>query len=89
MGRIRYFVGILRILANRQDRVTRSHVRSPPCAHMGARQLILTDTQKSQNHAENSRSSRRAPSLPCATPSSGQANARTAGADPNNFHNRA
>ena len=48
---------------------------------MGARQPTLADAQKSRNHAENSRSSRRAPSLPCATPSSGQANARTAGAD--------
>ena len=87
-GRIRYFVGILRILANRQDRVTRSHVRTGGSAHMGARQLILTDTQKPRNHAEDSRSSRRAPPLPCATPSSGQADAHAAGADTNDFHNR-
>ena len=81
MGRIRYFVGILRILAELQHGVPRSLVRRPPCAHRGARQLILTETQKPRNHAEDSRSSRRAPPLPCATPSSGQANARTAGAD--------
>ena len=81
VGRIRYFVGILRILADRQDRVTRSHVRRPPCAHMGARQLILTDTQKPRNYAEDSRLSRRAPPLPCATPFSGQAAARAIGAD--------
>ena len=58
MGQIQYFVGILRILADRQDRVTRSHVRRPPCAHMGARQLILTETQKPRNYAEDSRSYR-------------------------------
>ena len=87
-GRIRYFVGIPRILADRQDRVKRSHVRTGGSAHMGARQLILTETQKPRNHAEDSRSSRRAPLLPCATPSSGQANARAVGAGPDDFHNR-
>ena len=69
-GRVRCFVEILRIFGVCQDELTRSHVRRPPCVHMGARQLILTGARKRRNHAERSHSSRRAPLLPCAVPSS-------------------
>ena len=69
-GRVRCFVEILRFFGVRQDELTRSHVRRPPCTHMGARQLILTGTRKWRNHAERSHSPRRAPLLPCAVPSS-------------------
>ena len=69
-GRVRCFVEILRFFGVRQDELTRSHVRRPPCVHMGARQLILTGTRKWRNHAERSHSPRRAPLLPCAVPSS-------------------
>ena len=69
-GRVRCFVEILRFFGVRQDELTRSHVRRPPCVHMGPRQLILTGTRKWRNHAERSHSPRRAPLLPCAVPSS-------------------
>ena len=67
--RMPVFVGILRFFSNRQDWLTRSHVRRPPCAHMGARQLFLTDVRKPRNHAKNRPLCRQSPSLPCATPS--------------------
>jgi len=68
---MRVFVGILRFFSNRQDWLTRSHVRRPPCVHMGARQLFLTDVRKPRNHAKNRPLCRQSPSLPCATPSPG------------------
>ena len=71
MERMRVFVGILRFFSNRQDWLTRSHVRRPPCVHMGARQLFLTDARKPRNHAKNRPLCRQSPSLPCATPSPG------------------
>ena len=45
-----------------------SHVRSPPSAHMGARQPRTSTDGKACNSAENLPSLRTGPALPCATP---------------------
>lgn len=50
-----------------------SHVRRPPSAHMGARQLILTVVKNPHNSNENQHSSSEGLSLPCAVPASARA----------------
>ena len=66
MTQDRLFPGISGFLYRRQDRLSCSHVHRPPTAHMGTRQLVLTESGEPQNHAENRRSPRRGPALPCA-----------------------
>ena len=66
MRQDRLFPGISGFLYRRQDRLSCSHVRRPPNAHMGTRQLVLPESEEPQNHAENRRSPRRGPALPCA-----------------------
>ena len=61
------FTGISGSCPIRQGRWMCSHVHRPPCAHMGAHQLILTDITEPQNRAENRHLLRRGPPLPCAT----------------------
>ena len=66
MRQDRLFPGISGFLYRRQDRLSCSHVRRPPNAHMGTRQLVLPESEEPQNHAENRRPPRRSPLLPCA-----------------------
>ena len=65
-GRMLFFVEIPGICVDRQDWLTRSHVRAGGSAHMGAGQLPVTGAAEPQNHAENRRPPRRGPPLPCA-----------------------
>ena len=67
-GRVRPFRMIPPFSSTRQDELTRSHVHRPPCAHMGARQLILTNPEEPQNLNETPHPPREGPPLPCATP---------------------
>ena len=66
-GQARVFVGIMRICSNRQDWLTRSHVRRPPAAHMGARQLGVTEVRKTRSQAGKWGVAVGGPRLPCAT----------------------
>ena len=50
----------------RPPRRSRSHVRRPPSAHMGARRLIVTVVKYPRNINEKRHRPRRVPSLPCA-----------------------
>ena len=67
-GRVRVLRVIPGFLSVRQSELTCSHVRRPPCAHMGARQLILTIPEKPWNLNKTPHPPREIPLLPCATP---------------------
>lgn len=59
MTQDRLFPGISGFLYRRQDRLSYSHVHRPPNAHMGTRQLVLTESGEPQDHAESQRPLRR------------------------------
>ena len=67
-GRMRVFRMIPRFPNVRRDELTRSHVRRPPCAHMGARQPVVAPLGDPQNLNETPHSPHEGPPLPCATP---------------------
>ena len=66
----------------RPPRRSRSHVRRPPSAHMGARRLIVTVVKYPRNINEKRHRPHRVPSLPCARSASAPERAARPPGDP-------